>query len=296
MGKYLAFDIGGTKIKFGLLNENGEILEKDNFDTDTTSEENFLKGIINVIETYKQKEQIEGIAISMPGFIDADKGIPTVCYAINCMEGKSITDIIEKKTGIKASVENDGKCVALAEKFNGNAKECTDFICITIGTGIGGGIFVNNKLVRGNRFQAGEFGFMICNGFNEEYKNRESFSTNSSTIALVDKYKEYKNIDKETVVEGYIVFEEGEKDQNVQAIIKWWYKNIALGIFNLCATLNPEKILIGGGVSARPGFVKALEEELDTIPSWRDVSAKIETCIHKNDAGMVGALYHFLNK
>lgn len=296
MGKYLAFDIGGTKVKFGLLNKKGEVLEKDNFDTDVSSEENFLKGIIEVIEKYKSKENIEGVAISMPGFIDAEKGVPTVCYAINCMEGKSITNIIEEKTGLKASVENDGKCVALAEKFNGNATECTDFICMTIGTGIGGGIFLNNRLVRGKGFQAGEFGFMICNGLNEEYKNKEILSANSSTIALVTKYKEYKGIDKDTVVEGYTVFDEAEKDDNVKDIIKWWYKNISLGIFNLCATLNPEKVLIGGGVSARLGFVDELEMALNEIPAWNDVKAKIEICKHKNDAGMIGALYHFLNK
>ena len=294
MEKYLAFDIGGTKIKYGILNKEGDILEKSSFDTQVSSQEDFLKGIIETIQEYKNKFNINGVAISMPGFIDSDNGIPTVCYAINCMEGKSITKIIEERTGIKAAIENDGKCVALAEKFNGNAVDCTDFICLTNGTGIGGGIFLNNQLIRGKTFQAGEFGFMVCNGYNEEYKGREILSTNSSTIALVNKYKEYKGIDPSEVIEGYTVFEEGQKDNNVKDIIKWWYKNISLGIFNLCATLNPEKILIGGGVSAREEFLGELKDTLEEVPCWNDVKANIEICKHKTDAGMVGALYNFL--
>ncbi|MGG7178855.1 ROK family protein [Clostridium paraputrificum] len=293
MKKYLSFDIGGTKIKWGILNELGEILEKNSFDTMVNSEEEFLSGIVEV--SLKYKNEVEGIAISMPGFIDSKKGIPTVCYAINCIEGKSITSILEEKTGLKASVENDGKCVALAEKFNGNATECSDFICMSIGTGIGGGIFLNNKLVRGNAFQAGEFGFMVCNGLGADYKNKEILSNNASTRSLVVRYMEYKGIESEELVEGTVVFEEAKKDTKVKEIIKWWYSNIALGIYNLSATLNPEKILIGGGVSVRSEFIEELEEALNLIPWWKDVSAKIEPCKHKNDAGMIGAVYHFIN-
>lgn len=291
MRKYLSFDIGGTKVKWGILDDEGIILEKGSFDTKVSSEEEFLEGIIEV--AIKKREGIDGIAISMPGFIDSENGIPTACYAINCMEGKSITKILEEKTGLKTSVENDGKCVALAEKFNGNAKECSNFICLSIGTGIGGGIFLNNQLVRGHSFQAGEFGFMICNGTTGKYEGREILSNNASTRALVLRYMKYKGINEESLVEGQVVFEEAEKDPKVKEIIKEWYKNIAVGIFNLSATLNPEKILIGGGVSARENFVNELEEALGEISHWNDVKCSISPCKHKNDAGMIGAVYHF---
>ena len=294
MEKYLAFDIGGTKIKWGVLNEKGEILEKNSFDTVVTSEESFLNGIVEI--ALEKRSEVKGIAISMPGFIDAENGIPTVCYAINCMEGKSITKILEDKTGLKVSVENDGKCVALAEKFNGNAMDCSDFICMSIGTGIGGGIFINNKLVRGSSFQAGEFGFMLCNGVNEEFKNKELWSNNASTRALVVKYMEYKGITSEQLVEGKIVFEEAEKDPKVKEILEWWYKNIALGIFNLSATLNPKRILIGGGVSEREEFLEQLEIALNKLQWWKDVKTELTLCKHKNDAGLIGAVYNFLNK
>jgi beta-glucoside kinase len=285
MKKYLAFDIGGTKIKWGILNEEGAILEKASFDTRRESEESFLENIIKI--ALERKNEVEGVAISMPGFIDSVNGIPKVCYAIRCIEGKCITKIIEEKTGLKASVENDGKCVALAEKFNGNATECSDFVCVTIGTGIGGGIYVNNKLLRGSTFQGGEFGFMRCN-------EKGMYSNTASTLALIKEYMKYKNLDK--AVDGQVVFEEGEKDPKVKEIINEWYGLIAIGIYNLSATLNPEKILIGGGVSEREEFIEEVVNALENIEAWKDVKCVIERCKHKNDAGMIGAVYNFLNE
>lgn len=285
MKKYLAFDIGGTRIKWGILNEEGAILEKSSFDTRTESEELFLENIIKI--AIERKNEVEGVALSMPGFIDSINGIPKVCYAIRCIEGKCITKIIEEKTGLKASVENDGKCVALAEKFNGNATECSDFVCVTIGTGIGGGIYVNNKLLRGSTFQGGEFGFMRCN-------EKGMYSNTASTLALIKEYMKYKNLDK--AVDGQVVFEEGKKDPKVKEIINEWYGLIAIGIYNLSATLNPEKILIGGGVSEREEFIEEVVNALENIEAWKDVKCVIERCKHKNDAGMIGSVYNFLNE
>lgn len=285
MKKYLAFDIGGTRIKWGILNEEGAILEKSSFDTSTESEELFLENIIKI--ALERKNEVEGVALSMPGFIDSINGIPKVCYAIRCIEGKCITKIIEEKTGLKTSVENDGKCVALAEKFNGNATECSDFVCVTIGTGIGGGIYINNKLLRGSTFQGGEFGFMRCN-------EKGMYSNTASTLALIKEYMKYKNLDK--AVDGQVVFNDGEKDSKVKEIINEWYGLIATGIYNLSATLNPEKILIGGGVSEREEFIEEVVNALEKIEAWNDVKCVIERYKHKNDAGMIGAVYNLLNE
>lgn len=294
MKNILAFDIGGTKVKYGIVNTAGKVLKKDTFDTDCSSEEAFLKPILDIINKEKEIQELEGVGISMPGFIDAEKGIPTVCYAIKCMEGKSITDIIALKTGFKASVENDGNCAAFAEKFNGNALNCSDFICVTIGTGIGGGIYLNDRIVRGNSFRAGEFGFMVCEGLNKEKIEDSIISANASTRSLVLDYMKYKNMDPKDIVEGYEVFEKAKEDQNVREIINNWYRKIALGVVNLSATLNPEKILIGGGVSAREDFIKEIERCANEITWWKDVSSKIEVCKHRNDAGLIGAAYNFI--
>ncbi|MGL5647456.1 MAG: ROK family protein [Clostridium sp.] len=291
MRKILAFDIGGTNTKYGIVNEMGDILEKGKEKTKAENEDVFIESLTNIIEKYK--ESIEGVAISMPGFINAEKGIPEVCYAINCMEKKSITEILKEKTGLKVTVENDGKCAALAEKFNGNAKECNDFICLTFGTGVGGGIFLNGKIIRGNSFRAGELGFMVCEGLTDK-GGQGMLSTTASTLSLVNMYKEYKNIDMDIEVNGEEVFIEAEKNKEVQAILKKWYKSISIGIMNLSATLNPEKILLGGGVSDREDFISNILESLKEIKWWKDVSCNIELCKHRSDAGLIGATYNYL--
>lgn len=293
MRKILAFDIGGTNIKFGILNELGEILEKGKVKTRVESEEVFINSLVEIIE--EKKNEIEGVAISMPGFIDAEKGIPTACYAIQCIVNKSITQIIKNRTGLKVTLENDGKCAALAEKFSGNAVYCENFICITVGTGIGGGLFINGKIVRGNSFRGGEFGFMVCEGLEKEDMNTSTMSKKASTIALINKYKKYKNIDEAVHIEGHEVFLEAEKDERVRELLEEWYTSLAIGIMNLSATLNPEKIIIGGGISVRENFIEDIEKALNKIQWWNDVNAKIEVCKHKNDAGLIGAVYNYLN-
>ncbi|MGL4772172.1 MAG: ROK family protein [Clostridium sp.] len=293
MRRYIGFDIGGTNVKHGIVTAQGEIEVKGSFKTDVSSEEVFVNSLVEQIELYKKEYNVEGIAISMPGFIDTFNGIPTVCYAINCLEGKSITKILENRTGLKAVVENDGNCVALAEKFNGHAVDCSDFICITVGTGIGGGIYVNNDILRGKAFKGGEFGYMICRDYNENNLDRCTLSTNAATLPLINFYKEYMGIQDE--VEGQEVFVRAKEDEKVQHIIDEWFKSLALGIFNLCATLNPEKVLIGGAISSREDFVENLVKALNAINVWKDVEVPIEVCKHRNDAGLIGAVYNFAN-
>lgn len=294
MNKYIAFDIGGTNVKHGIVNEIGEVLEKGQYSINVDTLEKFIDDLVNVINEYRRKVDVQGIGISMPGIIDPYMGGPSICYAIRVAENQSITKILEEKTGLKVSVENDGNCVALAEKFNGNAQECNNFICVTVGTGIGGGLFLNNKLYRGN-FTAGEFGYMINNGLSDKNKGYQTYSENASTISLVRRYKEYKNIPNDVNVEGEEVFNAAKSDDKVKAIIDEWYKCIAYGILNVTSLLSPDKVLIGGGISQREDFIENINKALDEIPWWSDIKTKVEKCKHMNDAGMVGAIYNFKN-
>lgn len=292
MKNYIAFDVGGTKVKYGVLNERGEILESGKYNTRYTVLDEFVSDMLLVIEEYKNKYEISGIAISLPGFINYKTGHAYMAGAIEALHGRNLKEILEGKINIPVEIENDANCVALAEKFNGNATECSDFICITIGTGIGGGIMVDNKIVHGHSFRGGEFGFMITSDAKGDEK---MMSQNASTNALVTSYKKYKGLDEKTLIEGYQVFEEAEKDENVNKIIEAWYEMIARGIFNLASVLNPEKILIGGGVSERKDFIPHLEEYLDANDIWKDIKVKLVTCKHGNNAGMIGAVYNFIS-
>ena len=227
----------------------------------------------------------------MPGFINNKEGIPVACSYLRFIENYKLKDELAYRTNLEVRIENDANCVALAEKFNGNATECEDFICITIGTGIGGGIYLNNNLIRGKQFKGGEFCYMIT----KDKEGHQILSKNSSITAIIDMYKEYKNLDNTVEVLGDEIFKEAETDKNVKNIINEWYGNIARMVFNLSSILNPEKILIGGGVSARADLIYQIEIALREIPWWHFVECKLEKCKHENDAGLIGAAYNFMN-
>jgi len=291
MKYYVTFDIGGTHVKHAMLSESGEIVSKNSYETPCDDYHLFIGKMKEVIEAYKQVKELNGIAISLPGLIDANTGYSELAGAIAALHGKNLKKILEAKFKLAVAVENDANCVALAEKFLGNANECQDFVCMTIGTGIGGGIFVNGKILHGHRFRAGEFGMMHMKAIDEPYTNMHF---TSSTFALINAYKSYKNIPLEETIEGSTIFDEAQNDVGVWHVVNTWLKYLSYSIFSLVCTLDPEKVLIGGGVSNKVGLIRMIEEKLDEIPDWKDFKIPIECCRFRNDAGLIGALYHFL--
>ncbi len=291
MNYYISFDVGGTKVKHAILSEDGQILEKGDYHTNRIDSGIFVEDMIATIKNYQQSYEVSGVAISFPGFIDYKTGYVAFGGALKVMNETNIKELLENHVSLSVEIENDANCAALAEKFYGNAKDCDDFICMTIGTGIGGGIVINGQLVRGYQFKAGEFGMMNMAGSNKNYRNMHD---TSSTRSLIEQYKEYKGIPNEEIVDGKVVFEEAKHNLEVQGIIDNWLGYISCGIFNLACTLNPQKILIGGGISSREDLLGNLEKELQNIPAWEDFKVPLEYCHLKNDAGLIGALYHFL--
>lgn len=289
MEKYIAFDIGGTKVKHSLILEDGTILSKSEYPTERVHLEIFLKNMEEVIAFYQKGNDIKGIAVSLPGFIDIHTGFSETAGAIVALQGKNLKEILESRVKLPVEIENDGNCAAIAEKVSGNAQDSDHFVCITIGTGIGGGIFINGEIFRGHHFKGGEFGFMIVQRQGREYFDMHQ---TASVPCLLDRYKKYKNI--QDFIEGYQVFEEAKNDPNVEKIIKEWIEQLCIGIYNLTMTLNPEKILIGGGVSAQPLLIEEINSCLEKFERWKDFKVPVVACKYRNDAGMIGALYHLL--
>ncbi|MGL4307496.1 MAG: ROK family protein [Cetobacterium sp.] len=292
--RYLSFDVGGTYIKYSLIDTNGNILKNDKYITITNREE-FLNKIEDIVK--ENSEKIEGLAFSMPGVIDVDKGYMITGGALYELYDYNFKEELEKRIKIPVEIENDVNCVALAEKWLGNAKENKNFICLTIGTGVGGALFINDKIVRGAKYSAGEFGFMIT----ERLKN-----TADSTLSmrgsvrggLIKSYAKKVNQNWEEL-DGKKIFEYAENgDEIAIETINEFYTNIAYSIFNLIVSLNPEKILVGGEISVRKDFIEKIKEKLEEIKS-EIVDLKnlefpvIERCKFLNDSGKIGALYNF---
>jgi beta-glucoside kinase len=97
-------------------------------------------------------------------------------------------------------------------------------------------------------------------------------------------------------VDGETILYETTKDYAVRQLVEDWTRNISYGIFNLAATLNPEKILIGGGIFSQPPLIDLVNHHLDQLSWWKEIDIPVESCKHQNDAGMLGAMYHLKQK
>ncbi|MCY7620473.1 ROK family protein [Bacillus altitudinis] len=293
MAYYVVFDVGGTKTKHGVMDRNGELITSGDYVTNCRQLEPFLEDMENVVKEYQRTWDIKGIAMSLPGFVDSQTGYTEFAGAIIALNGQNVKTLLEEKTSLRVEVENDANCAALAEKFSGHAKECDSFICMTLGTGVGGGIFAGGELVRGASFRGGEFGMMLTETENGQFT---TLNSSASTAGLIRSYKEQQGIPQSQQIDGQEIFEKAKHDPAIEKMIDQWYKRIAIGIYNVATVLNPEKILIGGGVSARPDLIPNIEKHLHTLHAWKNIQVTLETCYYFNQAGMMGAVYHFLIK
>ncbi|AEL18993.1 ROK family protein [Borreliella bissettiae DN127] len=300
MKRYLAIDIGGTSTKYSLADSSGVFFDKNEISTGATSDEQ-VNILINLINSYKESNDIAGVAICIPGFVDL-KGNVLRVNAIPGFVNYPLKERLESLTGISTEIENDANCVALAEKFKGNAINSNDFIAMTLGTGIGAGIFANGKLLRGSSFMSGEIGFMITRGisnnipFNCRWESIASVSALRKRVAM-RLGKPLKEIS------GEFVFDLAENG-NIHAKneVERFFENLSFGIFNLIFILNPEKILIGGGISARPDLIDRIYEKLENLWSLEmafDNNNNIKNLVtleptkFNNESGKIGALYHY---
>lgn len=162
MCKYLSFDIGGTAIKYAVLDDNGNFIESGS--TDTQAHLGGKRVVANVkalIEKYKKEYSLNAVAISTAGMVDCKKG--EVFFAGETMPDYSNTEwksILEKEYGLYCEVENDVNCAALAEFVSGSGKDSKKMLCLTIGTGIGGSFVSEGKVYHGANYSSCEVGYM----------------------------------------------------------------------------------------------------------------------------------------
>lgn len=287
--KYLGLDIGGTSIKYGVFNENGQELVGTSGQVKTVRDD--LDAMMNIIVgIVEQFEGLDAIGLSIPGGVNPYTGLVIEGGAVPVLGNQYVGKLIEARTGIRTVIENDANCAVLAEHWSGNGKGTKDLVCVTIGSGIGGGIIINNHLHHGKNFLAGEFGFMITKEF-KDYSDFEIMSANSASVPLVKKVAAalavpYESIDGKKVFE---LLEEG--NEVVEEIYTEWVRCLSTGIFNIAFSLDPDKILIGGGVSAVPRIIEDVRTALTTMTPFSR-GWDVDVCMHMNDAGKIGAAYN----
>ena len=284
----LAIDIGGTMIKYGLVSSDGEILSTDKIETEAEKGlENILNKIDNIFKRYKENNPV-GIAVSGTGQINGMigkviGGNPIIPNWI----GTNLVKILEEKYNLPIVLENDVNCVALGEKWIGAGKDLSNFICLTIGTGIGGGIILNNQLFRGENFVAGEFGHILI--------KKGEFEQFASTTALIRLVKERTG----KTLNGKEIFDLEKKEiVEYQEVISEWIENLTNGLSSIIYCFNPANIILGGGVigQGEPLINRIKNSLFKKIGLQFKEKLNIIQAKLGNNAGMIGASYLLLEK
>ncbi|KOC33996.1 ROK family protein [Clostridium botulinum] len=296
--KYLGIDIGGTEIKYGIVDDNGNIERSYSKETEALKgADNLINNIENIIQNIIKIEKINGIGISTAGQVNRNNG--QIIFATDTIPGWTgvkLKKIIEERFKIQCYVDNDVNCACLGYMWRSMEEDYKDFIFLTLGTGIGGAIVINGQLYTGSHFIAGEFGHMtICKDGEEcTCGFKGCFERYASTSALIRRAKKQLKLPEDFKLSGKYIFDKAKNNEKeyIDVINEWSY-DVAIGIKNIVHMFNPSLIVIGGGVSAQGDYlIKFIQKHMNKIimPSFLK-GLVIKTSPSGNKAGMLGAIY-----
>lgn len=305
----IGVDVGGTNVKVALVDKEGNIVYSDTVPTRAEmgyeyTISNMIKAIHDVMKESKiAKEFVEGIGFGFPGQIDCDNGIVRLAPNIPGWVNIPIADIVSKEFGIPVKVDNDVRCAALAELNYGAGKGAVNMICITVGTGIGSGLIVNGKLVRGASNAAGELGHIKLQMENGplcgcgDHGCLEAFASGPAIVAMAEEYvrggksTKYRELAKNEITPYYVCEAAKQGDVVAKKIFEIIGNYIGIGLASVVNLLNPEKIVIGGGVADAGDLLFEPIKETLKKRSMPIQGAAVEV-VHAelgNTAGVIGA-------
>jgi glucokinase len=298
----IGIDIGGTSLKCGIVNEVGEILFSFIVSLkDTKTEAEIIALMVNAIKdcTDKLNEPIVGIGIGFPGLIEDDV---IIGGGVNLpgFEQLPLGKILKEITGYNVVIDNDANLMGLAELMYGAAKDSSDAIFLTIGTGIGGAVMINKELYSGYKNRGGELGHTVIqqNGIVCNCGGKGCLETYASVTALINYYKTQntasgENVDGKNIIEKYL---SGE-DHAIKTM-QHHFDYLAAGIVNFVNIFSPQKVIIGGGISEAGQFY--IDELTKRVKASAIPVAFAHTTIAAaalgNKAGLLGACANAFKK
>ena len=320
----LACDFGGSSVKFALVDDEANITEHGKLPAPLYSVEQFQDTVEYIYNQYKN--EINGISISLPGYIDPDKGYLFESGVYRPLYNKAIPELL-KGCPVHVVVENDGKCGALAEAWNGALKDVNDGAVIILGSGIAGGIIKDKHVHWGKGFAAGELSYLLTSRDSHTYK--DTAVMNIGMLGITYKMCKYKNLDfsvqdssdmmvyfdhlfadsfpklngepKKIKADGVQLFswlKEGDPD--AERIYKDFIDALAMLIFNTQIVFGPERIVIGGGLSRQKMIYRDLEEELNRYYSGCFLSEQLQSevvqSVYLDECNLIGAAYNYFTR
>lgn len=290
MKNYLCIDIGGTSVKYGIYSENSGFLMDSSFPTQAwLGGSSIIDRIIKLTsQILKEQPDICGICVSTAGMVDCNTGCIT--YASSLIPeytGTPVKEILEQQFDLPCEVENDVNCAALAEYFSGAAKGASSCLCLTVGTGIGGAFVENGQIFHGFSGSGCEVGYMLLPD--------DAFQDIGSTSALVHRVAKRKNLSSSSI-SGKKIFDLAKNnDKDCMEEINRMTSYLGMGIANICYVLNPEIVVLGGGIMVQKELLyDKIKEAVDKY-LLHSIAEKttLKLAQNQNRAGMLGAFYHF---
>lgn len=311
----IGVDIGGTNIVVGLVDENYKIIIKESFKTNAPrSAEEICDDIISTYKRIAEKANInlcelKQIGIACPGIIK--NGV--VVSATNLkFDNVPIKNIIEEKTNLHCEVCNDANAVALAEYIVSGDKDIHSLVAVTIGTGIGGGIVIDGKIIDGFNGAGAELGHITVekDGRKCACGSKGCLETYCSASALVKETKKamidhpdsklWEICNNINSVDGKTVFKASELGDKVSAeVLETFLNYLSIGVINMITLLQPEILVIGGGMSKeKDALIEPLKKLVTENSLTKNLAEKttIKTAVLFNDAGIVGAAAYIRSK
>ena len=300
-------DVGGTTVKLGLFSTAGELLDKWEITTRTENfGENILSDICEAMEAKLAEKEIslddiEGVGIGLPGPITNDG---TVLQCVNLGWGTFNVEekLSEMFRGIKVKAGNDANVAALGEAWQGGGKDYDDIVMITLGTGVGGGVIINGKILTGYNGGAGEIGHMHVDDNETDSCNcgrkgcLEQFTSATGVVRLAKRLM--NNTDKETKMREFgenitakDVFDLAkEGDAGANEVVETMGTYLGTAMSHIAVVVNPQAFIIGGGVSKAGQFlIDAIKDKYRETCFAACGDASVHLATLGNDAGMYGA-------
>ncbi|MBQ9729496.1 MAG: ROK family protein, partial [Clostridia bacterium] len=264
---------------------------------------NIAKLVHGLLEEVKiSKTDVVGIGMGVPGMIDSEKGVVVYSNNLNWVDF-SIAEEVENLTRLRVKAANDANVAALGEVVFGAAKDRKNVILLTLGTGVGGGIIADGKIIEGNRGAGAELGHAVIiaggekctcgrEGCLEAYASATALIRDTRRAMEKNKNSKMWEVGSFDAVDGATAVKDREVDETAKEVVDNYIARLSFGVTNFANIFRPEVVLLGGGVSAEgDNLIKPVQKLLDRDIFAGDKGPRVEvrTAALKNAAGILGA-------
>lgn len=287
----IGIDIGGTKIAAAPL-KGGNLVQSDLLKENTpqNNSEEILSVMAKMIASIRKNHDVKAIGISTAGMVNGKGEMVGGCGNIKGWKGTKVKKELEATTKLPVVVENDANCAAYGEYMVGCAKDFNPILLVILGTGVGGGIVYDNKIWRGAHFGGGEIGHIkiadkkarrcTCGGWDcwEAYASGTGLQNTARSFMASPEMDNYKLMDLHNKGDAIAI-----------EVMSTWHDHLALGMSSMMNTLDPEAIVVSGGIAQFVNYPKLNKKVIDRVIDGLKEHVKIIEGILGNDSGMIGA-------